>query len=136
MTYIQRILLLIVLITGGLAAETAKAEPPATVTLNTTAQEGSACRLTFTVSGGMDSLVTETVLFDRAGMVRLFTLFDFGTTPPNGMRVRQFDVPDLSCDDLGLVLINGTHACRLTGGGECATPPTFASRLETVEVQQ
>lgn len=136
MSFAHRTLLLSTLIVGGVVAESAKAEPPATITLNTTSQEGAACRLTFTAQGGLDQLVSETVLFDRAGAVRLFTLFDFGATPAGGLRVRQFDVPDMACDDLGMVLINGLHACRTAGGGDCVDAPTFASRLETVEVNQ
>ncbi len=111
------------------------------VELNGLAPADGACRLTFTVENGLgrdiDSLVYEAVLFDDAGAVRLLTLFDFLDAPQDRLRVRQFDLPGLACDEAGMLLFNGVAACE--AGGEAVTGCAEATRLTTrtaVEVRQ
>lgn len=74
------------------------------------------CRLTFVIRNHLDApidkLVFETVLFDGAGQVATLTLFDFGSLPESRPRVRQFDVADLPCADIGQVLVNGIGTCE------------------------
>lgn len=123
------------------AAVVAQAEEatPLTVELNSLSQEADGtCRLTFTLSGdnSLSALETQTVLFDTAGTVRLFTLFDFGSLPKSGLRVRQFDIPDLPCADLGMVLINGVERCETELQEACLVDPKFSSRIPQVEIQQ
>lgn len=109
-----------------------------TIELNSIAQTGDACRLTFTASAplGLEALETQTVLFDTAGAVDTFTVFDFGQVPQNGLRVRQFDVPQTQCDEVSLILFNGIERCATQTGANCAETLTFSSRIATVEVQQ
>lgn len=89
------------------------------VELNTVSDGEGACTLTFMVTNGhpvdIEKLVYETVLFDAAGSVDRLTLFDFGALPVGRPRVRQFAVPDLTCDSLGRVLFNGLHTCAADG---------------------
>jgi len=59
--------------------------------------------------------VYETVLFDKSGQVNRMTLFDFGELPYGRPRVRQFEIPNLQCENLGRVLFNGVHACSGEG---------------------
>lgn len=108
------------------------------VDLNTVAQQGDACRMTFTIQSdaGLSALETQTVLFDGAGAVRVLTVFDFGDIPAGGLRVRQFDMPAMPCSDVDLVLFNGVERCEMADGAACATPPVFSSRVDAVEVQQ
>lgn len=108
------------------------------VELNTATAAQDACRLTFTVTApaGLSALETQTVLFDQKGGVRTFTLFDFGTVPEGGLRVRQFDVPQTRCDDVGMILFNSVETCTTAVGNACADVISFTSRLETMEVQQ
>lgn len=107
------------------------------VELNSLSQEDEVCRLTFTINSdeGLSALQTQTVLFDKTGAVHLFTLFDFGEIPKNGMRVRQFDIPTLPCSETTLVLFNGLDICE-SNGVACPQAPEFSSRVEGVEVQQ
>lgn len=122
----------------ALSAAPAFAQQPAVIDLNSAAQAGSACRLTFTVTAqqGLSELQTQTVLFDQEGGVQTFTLFDFGAIPSQGLRVRQFDMPQTNCDDISMVLFNDVSICKATDGSVCTVTPTFSSRLDAVEVQQ
>lgn len=111
---------------------TAQAEeaPKFGIELNATDTIGESCRLTFLLSNGLpqdiDAVVAETVLFSDQGGVVLLTLFDFGQLPAGRPRVRQFQVPDTSCDRLGQVLINGFETCTIGGGPSDACQNTLA----------
>ena len=48
---------------------------------------------------------------DGEGRVDRLTLFDMGALPQDRPRVRQFVVPDLECEALGRLLINGVDSC-------------------------
>lgn len=89
------------------------------VELNAAQTTEGACTLTFMITNGLsqpiEKVVYETVLFDKDGQVNRLTLFDFGTLPQARPRVRQFAVPDMTCDQLGRVLFNGAHACQGEG---------------------
>jgi hypothetical protein len=89
------------------------------VELNAVETTDTACILTFMIINGLevtiDRVVYETVLFDTGGQVNRLTLFDFGMLPPVRPRVRQFAVPNLSCDRLGRILFNGANACEGAG---------------------
>jgi hypothetical protein len=104
--------------------------------LNKTQQMDTACRLTFTARSEqtVESLVLETVLFETDGSVNLLTLFDFQSLPGGALRVRQFDVPDIQCDQIGQILFNGVHACRLHNGDTCEAP-SVSSRTD-IEVRR
>ncbi len=110
-------------------------EPSLTVELNRIDQIEGACRLTFMVENAMgrdlDALAVEVVLFDPQGVVERLTLFEFGALPAGVPRVRQFDVPGLSCDGLGRVLVNGVAECP--GDLPCAAALEPSSRTD-VEV--
>ncbi|MEP1613922.1 MAG: hypothetical protein ABJL72_18625 [Roseobacter sp.] len=111
---------------GALAQETDLTGKLA-IELNSTTTSALTCTLTFKITNGypvdIDQLIYETVLFDATGTVNRLTLFDFGALPVGRPRVRQFAVPDVTCDALGQVLLNGLHTC--TSGGQntdvCAT---------------
>lgn len=89
------------------------------------AQTGTnGCLLTFVVTNGfgadLNQVVLETVLFDVDGQVAQLTLFDFGAIPVARPRVRQFEVAEQSCENLGRVLINGANACSGDGLADTA----------------
>lgn len=105
------------------------------IELNAAADQNGACRLTFVANNGLQSeiqeLSLETVLFDKAGKVVLFTLFDFGSLPANRLRVRQFDVAQTACDSLGRALINGVASCGVEGDkNQCARTLEVSSSTE------
>tara|TARA_B100001079_G_scaffold113193_1_gene97378 strand:+ start:2838 stop:3278 length:441 start_codon:yes stop_codon:yes gene_type:complete len=102
--------------------------------LNSAQTIENACRLTFVVDNqtekDISELVFETVLFSQQGEVIFFTLFDFGEVPFGIPRVRQFDVPNYSCEDVKQVLINGMDKCVFSNGGaaECNLKLETSSR--------
>lgn len=112
------------------------AAPSITVELNNTAQQGDACQLTFvlghTLDDTIDALVLEAVLLTTDGAVDRLTLFDMRDLPAARPRVRQFNVPDLSCADLGQVLINGVATCQGAGLSPaiCADALSLSTRTE------
>jgi len=86
------------------------------VELNAAETVEASCKLTFVITNGLeqaiDKVVYEAVLFDETGQVDRLTLFDFGSLPPARPRVRQFVVPELTCEGLGSVLFNGASTCE------------------------
>ena len=110
------------------------------VELNAVQTKDTACTLTFMITNGLDAqvekVVYETVLFDTTGQVNRLTLFDFGTLPPARPRVRQFAVPDMTCDQLGRVLFNGANTCEGSGlaDGICGTGlmPSTRTKVEVI----
>ncbi len=121
----------------GLSAPALAEDAPAlTLELNAAETIGDNCRLTFVLSNGttrdIDQLVAETVLFSEGGGVVLLTLFDFGALPAGRPRVRQFQVPDRSCNRLGQVLVNGLSTCTIGGAasGTCLEALGLSSRVD------
>ncbi len=107
--------------------------------LNTAQTVDNSCQLTFLITNGhaqsINQAVYETVLFDSAGQVSVITLFDFGTLPPALPRVRQFGIPQVTCEGLGRVLINGASVCTGAGLPEAACTKDFTvSTRTTIEV--
>ncbi|MFW5881938.1 MAG: hypothetical protein ACOCTP_05415 [Roseicyclus sp.] len=105
------------------------------VELNRIDAMDGACRLTFlaenALGADLEALSLETVLIDADGRVDRLTLFDFGALPDGVPRVRQFDIPDLDCETLGRVLINGVADC--SAGAACAEGLRLSARTD-VEV--
>ncbi|UXX82381.1 hypothetical protein [Roseovarius pelagicus] len=108
--------------------------------LNAAKTTDDTCTLTFMVINGhadpIEKLVYETVLFDSSGQVDRLALFDFGALPPARPRVRQFSVPGVRCDALGMVLINGANTCESAtlDATACEAGLTVSSRTD-IEVQ-
>ena len=125
----------------GAAAETpaavaATAAPSLKVELNAADTTEANCKLTFLItndlSAPLDKAVYETVLFDREGTVNRLTLFDFGQLPVGRPRVRQFVVPQTTCENLGRILFNGAQSCDGVGieAGTCENALAPATRTE------
>lgn len=93
--------------------------PRLEVELNAADPVEGGCRLSFVAQNqlGADlrALVFETVLFGRDQQVRQLTLLDFRDLPQDRLRVRQFDVPGIACDDLGRILLNAAATCDGAG---------------------
>jgi len=93
-----------------------QSQPSLSIDLNALEQVDQACRLVFVATNAtgtsIDEMALETVLFNTAGTVDRFALFDFKALPDRKTRVRQFDLPDTQCRDIGRVLINGAASCK------------------------
>jgi hypothetical protein len=103
--------------------------------LNSLQDTGTACRVTFLArnetGAAIDHAVFETVIFDNSGGVVSLSLFDFRDLPADRPRVRQFDLPGISCGSVGKALINGASTC-VVGGAEnmvCQDALSLESRL-------
>ena len=111
-----------------------------TVELNTLDQVDGACRLTFTLDNdtGQDigQAVYETVLFDTAGGVAELTLFDFREAPAGRLRVRQFDLADTDCAELGGFLLNDAATCTVAGAASDVCDRAQAASRTAVEALQ
>jgi hypothetical protein len=122
------------------AAQETDIKDQISVELNAAETTEDACKLTFMITNGLetpvDKIIYEAVLFDTEGQVDRLTLFDFGTLPPARPRVRQFVVPQTTCEDLGRILFNGANACETDGSasGVCDTGllPTSRTSIEVL----
>ncbi|MDV7145237.1 hypothetical protein R3X27_21345 [Tropicimonas sp. TH_r6] len=120
------------------ASAQSNALPPALLSLELNAihDVGGACRLSFLVRNetgtAIDKAVFETVIFDPSGGVASLTLFDFRDLPADRPRVRQFDLPEMSCGTIGQALINGANTCVVDGADSeiCDSALSLDSRLE------
>ncbi|WP_282170112.1 hypothetical protein [Ruegeria atlantica] len=87
--------------------------------LNTVQDVGQACRLTFVIENktgaAIDAVSYETVIFDASGSVVSLSLFNFRDLPVDRPRVRQFDLPGMTCGAVGRALINGANTCVVAG---------------------
>ena len=117
------------------AQDTDVTEPALIVELNASETTDGACRLSFLIrnehSADIASAVYETVLFNVEGAVQQLTLFDFGTLPSGRPRVRQFEVPNVTCDGLGSILINGATTCDAGDLGATVCTDTLVLRSRT-----
>lgn len=95
------------------------AEGGVSLELNAVQDVESGCRFTFVADNNsgtsIDKAVFETVIFDTEGAVVRLSLFDFRALPEGRPRVRQFDVPGMTCDSIGQTLINGVNSCIVNG---------------------
>ncbi len=104
--------------------------------LNTIQDVEGACRLTFVTENEtetkIDDVGFETVVFDSSGSVVTLALYNFGELPKGLPRVRQFLVRNLTCDQVGRVLINGITTCVVGGSDSdvCADTLTLRSRTD------
>ncbi|WP_298864162.1 hypothetical protein [uncultured Sulfitobacter sp.] len=109
----------LILATQSVVAQESDISGRLSIELNATETMGDTCKLTFLITNGteiaIDKIVYETVLFDSDGQVDRLTLFDFGTLPPARPRVRQFVIPQTTCEQLGRVLFNSANTCEGAG---------------------
>ena len=84
---------------GGLSIELNRAEPV-----------GPDCRMTFVLQNGtggdLVSAAYEVAVQDVAGQVAQLVVMDFGPLVAGRMRVVQFDIPAVTCDEIGRLSVN------------------------------
>ena len=104
--------------------------------LNGLDQNGGACRATLIARNGFEATLDQTafelVIFDKAGLISLMTVFDFGALPAGKTLVRRFDLPKIDCSDLTRILVNGVSRCAGEGVdlARCETHFTTENRAE------
>lgn len=101
------------------AAQEAAASPSIGLELNGIEQVESGCRMTFVVANRLGSDIAkaayEIALFDEEGLVDRLMVLDFQALPDGKTKVRQFDLADTECAEIGRVLINDATACEGDG---------------------
>lgn len=104
--------------------------------LNAIQDVGGTCRLTFLARNetgeNIEKAVFETVIFDTSGGVASLSLFNFRDLPADRPRVRQFELPERTCNSVGQALINGASSC-VVGGAEsevCESALSLSSRVD------
>jgi hypothetical protein len=99
------------------------------IELNGSDANAKACRLSFVVTNeqtaAIDDMALELVLFDKAGRVDRFVVVRTAKIPAGKNRVRQFDIPETACADIGRVLLNDVKECK----GEGRTPALCADAI-------
>ena len=113
-------LLAVSLPAGGaaLAQEPASA-PSLRLEFNGLEPSSAGCRLTFVVENALGAALGraafEIVLFNRDGLVDRLTVLDFKDLPAGKTKVRQFDLQNADCANVGRVLVNDAVACEGEG---------------------
>ncbi|WP_319529967.1 hypothetical protein [uncultured Cohaesibacter sp.] len=119
----------------SVAVTEAAAEGTLGLELNNAVNHDSVCRLSFMVHNGLDvqleTLGLEVVLLDKQGLAQDFLMLRSGNLPTGKRRVRQFDLPDVNCNNLGEVLINDVAECTAEGldANGCLAILTPSSRI-------
>ncbi|WP_051631286.1 hypothetical protein [Afifella pfennigii] len=104
-----------------LAAATASAADSAgiAVELNSLQASGDACRISLVYTNGLEvtleALELETVLFDRDGGASRFLVLKSQPLIPGKIRVSQYELSGMACEDVGFLLINDVVACKGEG---------------------
>ncbi|WP_028034860.1 hypothetical protein [Chelativorans sp. J32] len=113
----------------ALAQEDGNPPPSLSLELNGAEASQRGCRLTFVAANRLGKDISRTAyevaLFGKDGVVKRLTVLDFKELPDGETKVRQFDLPDLNCSDLGRILLNGATACEGPEASACM------ERLET-----
>lgn len=124
-------LLAALVVCGGQAAAQEAAAPSISLELNSLQPAQGSCRLTFVAANNLGAPLSkvayEVALFDGKGLVDRLTVLDFRLLPEGKTKVRQFDLPETNCADIGRVLINDATACE----GEGIEPADCIRKLET-----
>lgn len=95
--------------------------PSLNLELNALEATDRGCRLTFVAANRLGKDISraayEVALFGKDGLVKRLTVLDFQALPDGQTKVRQFDLAEVDCTELGRVLVNGATACEGAGGG-------------------
>ena len=111
-------------------AKSVAAEQPAiALELNAAKSTADACRMSFLfrndLSAEIGDLALEVVFFNSDGLVEQFFMLKSGRLPRGKSRVRQFDMPQISCDGISRILVNDVAACE----GDALTPQSCLDAL-------
>ncbi|KQV10756.1 hypothetical protein ASC97_15705 [Rhizobium sp. Root1203] len=93
------------------------------VELNGLAPSQKGCMMTFValnkLATPINKISFELAFFNDKNAVDRITVLDFRDLPQGKKRVRQFDMPNVTCDSVTRVLINDTPVCDGPAAGEC-----------------
>ena len=134
-TYLTSVLTLAAMLTALVAAAQDQPSPAGlSLELNRLEQNGQACRATLIAKNGFKESLEETafelVMFDKAGLINLMTVIDFGGLPAGKTLVRRFDLPQTDCTEITRILVNSVSRCNGKGidSARCQTSFTTDNR--------
>lgn len=109
---------------AGLAQDAAApAGATLNVELNALAPSQKGCMMTFVAENNLEAPVNkisfELAFFNGKNAVDRITVLDFRDLPLGKKRVRQFDMPNVKCEDVSRILINDTPVCDGPAAGAC-----------------
>lgn len=93
------------------------------VELNALAPSQKGCMMTFLAENNLGTDISkisfELAFFNQKQTVDKVTVLDFRDLPQGKQRVRQFDMPNVKCEDVSRIIINDTPVCNGPAAGEC-----------------
>jgi hypothetical protein len=93
------------------------------VELNALTPSAKGCMMTFVAENDMATAINkisfELAFFNEKSTVDKVTVLDFRDLPVAKKRVRQFDMPNMKCENVTRVIINDTPVCDGPAAGEC-----------------
>lgn len=102
----------------------------------------NSCRLYFMLQNDSPNQVTaldiDAYLFDGTEQMRQRVRLGFSAVPAEKRRMFPFDIADLNCGDLALVMINDIWSCTTSATGaaaDCAGGLVIDSRTPAVDIE-
>lgn len=127
-------MLLCLLCLSGYAAfaqETEQEAPSFMVELNNLQATEEGCLISFLVENrlgfDLDNTSFEMVFFDQNNFVDQLIVLDFNGFKQNKLKVRQFNLPETQCSNIGQILVNDIPTCE----GEGVDPASCSAFLDT-----
>lgn len=133
---VQNLICAALLAAGATPALAEDAPRSIAIELNGAEANDKACRLSFVVANGLteaiNDLALELVLFDKDGRVDRFVVVRTAKVPAGKSRVRQFDIPAMTCPSIARILVNDVKECVGTGldAARCADAIRVATRSD------
>ncbi|MCP8894089.1 hypothetical protein KYK29_04040 [Shinella daejeonensis] len=134
----RTLFLSMVLATGATGVAMAQDPAPAKgleIELNGLASTDKGCKFTFVAASGLEQDLSkvsfEFVIFNAQGTVERLALLDFRDLPAGKSKVRQFDVPGISCEGVKSLLINDAPVCQGEGVAEGRCMDGIVTRSKT-----
>ncbi|MFN0263379.1 hypothetical protein ACKTEK_05805 [Tepidamorphus sp. 3E244] len=108
------------------------------IELNQSQQNEDACRLSFLMTNetgtDLEALTMQVVIFGTDERIRQVVSLSAGAMPDKKLRVRQFDLPQTQCGEIGRILLNEYSACKGAGAdinpASCLAATEVSSRTE------
>jgi hypothetical protein len=126
---------------AAIAQTAAPAEKKISVELNKLESVPNACRGYFVIGNGttdgLKELRLDVFLFDKAGVILRRVGLNFTDIRPERSKVVLFDIPDMSCGDIGRLIVNDVLACNGSSGTplpDCTSLVTTSTRAEAAFV--
>ena len=104
-----------------------------TIELNALTPSQKGCMMTFVAENELPDAIgkisLELAFFNQKNVVDRLTVLDFKDLPVGRKRVRQFDMPNVSCDSVSRIIVNDAPVCDGPGPAACKAGLVTHSQL-------